>query len=205
MLEASADDIAVRDGRATVRGVPGRGLSLAEVARGAAPGDAGSGLEETVSFDPPGPTYSGAAHLAVVEVDPETGRPVVLRYALVEDCGPLINPLLVEGQIHGAVAQGIGEALLEELVHDERGQLLTATLMDYALPKASDVPTPEIDHLETPSPSMPGGVKGMGEGGTIGAPAAIANAVADAVRHAGIAITALPIRARDLARVTPGP
>jgi aerobic carbon-monoxide dehydrogenase large subunit len=111
----------------------------------------------------------------------------------VEDCGPVINPLIVEGQIHGAVAQGIGEALDERLVYDEEGQLLTGTLMDYALPVASAVPDFAVGHLETPSPLTPGGYKGMGEGGTIGAPAAIANAVADAVRPLGIAITALPI------------
>jgi len=111
----------------------------------------------------------------------------------VEDCGPVINPLIVEGQIHGAVAQGIGEALDERLVYDEDGQLLTGTLMDYALPTASDLPDFAMGHLETPSPLTPGGYKGMGEGGTIGAPAAIANAVADAVRPLGIAVTALPI------------
>jgi carbon-monoxide dehydrogenase large subunit len=106
--------------------------------------------------------------------------------------------MIVEGQIHGAVAQGIGEALLEGVVYDENGQLLTATLMEYALPKAADFPRPEIGHLETPSPLMPGGVKGMGEGGTIGAPAAIANAVADAVRHRGARITKLPIHPESL-------
>ena len=106
--------------------------------------------------------------------------------------------MLVDGQIHGAVTQGIGEALLESLAYDEAGQLLTGTLMDYALPRAGDTPAFEIGHLETPSPRMPGGLKGMGEGGTIGAPAAIANAVADALRHAGLRITALPLRAADL-------
>lgn len=207
LLEASAEDVVLANGRASVRGVPGSGLTLAEIARRAyAPPPGGwadisePGLEATVHFDPPGPTFSGAVHLAVVEVDPGTGRVNILRYAVVEDCGPLINPLLVDGQIHGAVAQGIGEALFEELAHDENGQLLTATLMDYALPKASDLSTIDIGHLETPSPLTPGGVKGMGEGGTIGAPAAVANAVADAVRHAGVAITALPIRAADLIR-----
>jgi len=135
----------------------------------------------------------------VVEVDRETGRVAIRRYALVEDCGPLINPLLVEGQIHGAVVQGIGEALLERVVHDEDGQLLTATLMDYALPKADDAPAFEIGHLETPSPVTPGGVKGMGEGGTIGAPAAIANAVADALKGRGVRVVRLPIRPEDIA------
>ena len=120
------------------------------------------------------------------------------RYALVEDCGRVINPVIVEGQIHGAVAQGLGEALLESVVYDDGGQLLTATLMDYALPRADDLPLLEIGHLETPSPVTPGGVKGMGEGGTIGAPATIANAVADAVRHLGVQITTLPIRPEAL-------
>src|SRR2546430_9420386 len=143
---------------------------------------------------PPGPTFSGAVHVAVVEVDPETGRVAIRRYALVEDCGPVINPMIVDGQVHGAVAQGIGEALLERVVYDDGGQLLTGTLMDYALPRADDIPAFEISHLETPSPLMPGGLKGMGEGGTIGAPAAIANAVADAVRGLGVRVTQLPIR-----------
>jgi carbon-monoxide dehydrogenase large subunit len=112
---------------------------------------------------------------------------------VVEDCGPIVNPTIVEGQIHGAVAQGLGEALQEALVHDAEGQLLTGTLMDYALPRADDVPAFEVEHLETPSPVTPGGVKGMGEGGTIGAPAALASAVADAVRPLGVTITTLPI------------
>ena len=188
-LEASPADLELTGGRVSVRGVPGRGLSVADLARiahSAAPGarpDA-QALEATEVFDPPGPTFSGAVHVASVEVDPETGRVTVRAYALVEDCGPVINPLIVEGQIHGAVAQGIGEALGERLVYDEDGQLLTGTLMDYALPVASALPDFAVGHLETPSPITPGGYKGMGEGGTIGAPAAIANAVADAVRPA---------------------
>ena len=154
-----------------------------------------------MSFDPPGPTFSGAVHVALVEVDPDTGRVTIPRYVVVEDCGPVVNPTIVEGQIHGAVVQGIGEALLERIVHDAAGQPVTGTLMDYALPTAGDAPPSfEIGHLETPSPLMPGGIKGMGEGGTIGAPAAIANAVADAVAPLGVAITALPIVAERLAR-----
>jgi carbon-monoxide dehydrogenase large subunit len=197
-LEASPADLELTGGRVSVRGVPGRGLSVADLARIAhseAPGARPDprALEATEVFDPPGPTFSGAVHVASVEVDPETGRVTVRAYALVEDCGPVINPLIVEGQIHGAVAQGIGEALDERLVYDEQGQLLTGTLMDYALPVASALPDFAVGHLETPSPLTPGGYKGMGEGGTIGAPAAIANAVADAVRPLGIAITALPI------------
>jgi carbon-monoxide dehydrogenase large subunit len=205
-LEAGPADVVLEGGRASVRGFPARAVAIAELARtayapplGGLPAGLSPGLEATVHFDPPGPTFSGAVHVAVVEVDRETGRVAIRRYALVEDCGPLINPLLVEGQIHGAVVQGIGEALLERVVHDEDGQLLTATLMDYALPKADDAPAFEIGHLETPSPVTPGGVKGMGEGGTIGAPAAIANAVADALKGLGVRVVQLPIRPEDIA------
>jgi carbon-monoxide dehydrogenase large subunit len=204
-LEADAEDIVLADGRATVRGAPDHGVAIADLARlayvppvGGLPPGLAPGLEATIYFDPPGHTFSGAVHVAAVEVDRETGRVTVSRYVVIEDCGPVINPLLVEGQIHGAVAQGLGEALLEELVYDAEGQLLTGTLMDYALPKADDLPAFEIGHLETPSPRMPGGFKGMGEGGTIGAPATLANAVADALRH--VPVTRLPLRREDLVR-----
>ena len=200
LLEASPADLLLQDGRVSVRGMPDRGVSVAEVARrasappGGLPEGMTPGLEATRPFDLPGPTFSGAVHVASVEVDPETGRVTVRDYAVVEDCGPVINPMIVEGQIHGAVAQGIGEALGERLVYDESGQLATGTLMDYALPVAGALPCFTIAHLETPSPLTPGGYKGMGEGGTIGAPAAIANAVADAVKPLGVTVTALPIR-----------
>jgi aerobic carbon-monoxide dehydrogenase large subunit len=170
-----------------VRGVPGRGVSIGELILESAP------VSETEVFDLPGPTFSGAVHVAAVEVDADTGRVSVREYTVVEDCGPVINPMIVEGQIHGALAQGIGEALSERLVYDREGQLLTGTLMDYALPRAADLPAFAIGHVETPSPLTPGGYKGMGEGGTIGAPAAIANAVADALRPLGIPVTDLPV------------
>ena len=209
-LEAAAADIVLADGRAGVRGMPDRGVAIAELAglaysppSGGLPAALAPGLEATVYFDPPGQTFSGAVHVAAVEIDRDTGRVAVRRYVVVEDCGPVINPLLVEGQIHGAVAQGLGEALLEELVYDEAGQLTTATLMDYALPRADGVPALEIFHLETPSPIMPGGFKGMGEGGTIGAPAALANAIADAVGQG--AVTRLPVRAAVLMHPRPDP
>jgi aerobic carbon-monoxide dehydrogenase large subunit len=193
VLEAAPADLVVADGRVHVRGAVDRGVRIADVARaayspprgGLAAGEA-PGLEATVYYDSGGATYSGAVHIAVVEIDRDTGRVRVVRYALVEDCGPLVNPLLVDGQIHGAVAQGLGEALLERIVHDDSGQLLTATFMDYALPRADDVPSFEIGHMETPSRL------------TIGSPAAIANAVADALASSGVAITALPIRAETL-------
>ena len=204
-LEAAPGDVVLAAGRAHVRGFPDRVVPVAELARlaysaplGGLPASIGPGLSETVFFDPPGPTFSGAVHVALVEVDRETGRVRVLRYVVVEDCGPVVNPTIVEGQIHGAVVQGLGEALLEAIVYDAEGQVLTATFMDYALPKADDVPALEIGHLETPSPLMPGGFKGMGEGGTIGAPAALANAVADAVRPLGVRVTDLPIRLQGM-------
>jgi len=192
LVEASVEDLVLEDGVVRVRGVPESAVTLAQIA-GAAPG-----LEATVRVDPPGPTFSGAVHVAVVEVDAETGRVTVGKYVVVEDCGRVLNPLIVEGQVHGAVAQGIGEALFESLVYDGDGQLLTATLMDYALPVASCLPSFEVGHVEVPSPLTPGGVKGVGEGGTIGAPAAIANAVADALRDQPLRITTLPIRPHHL-------
>jgi carbon-monoxide dehydrogenase large subunit len=180
-------------------------VAVAEIARLAhAPPPAGlaeglaPGLEATETFDPPGAAFSGAVHVAAVEVDAETRRISVRDYAVVEDCGPVINPMIVEGQIHGALAQGIGEALGEELVYDAAGQLVTGTLMDYPVPVAAALPSFAVGHLETPSPHTPGGMKGMGEGGTVGAPAAIANAVADALRPLGVPVTRLPIRPEAL-------
>jgi carbon-monoxide dehydrogenase large subunit len=207
LLEAHAADLVLRDGRVTVRGVPERGVPVAELARlahspavrdraDATP----SGLEATEAFDPPAATFSSAVHVATVEVDAETGRVSVRDYTVVEDCGSVINPTIVEGQIHGAVAQGIGEALGEHLVYDDTGQLLTGTLMDYPVPVASALPSFAVRHLETPSPHTPGGVKGMGEGGTVGAPAAIANAAADALRPLGVSVTRLPIRPEAASR-----
>jgi aerobic carbon-monoxide dehydrogenase large subunit len=199
LLEASPSDLLLDGGRVSVRGMPDRGVTFAEIVLAAG----SATLEVTERFDLPGPTFSGAVHVASVEADPETGRVTVRSYVVVEDCGPIVNPMIVEGQVHGAVAQGIGEALGERLVYDESGQLLTGSLMDYALPTAGDVPSFTLGHVETPSPLTPGGHKGMGEGGTIGAPAAIANAVADAVKPLGIAVTSLPILPETLARRAP--
>ncbi len=201
LLEASPADLVLSDGAVRVRGVPDRGVTVAEVARRCHDRAGGAArLTATREFDPPGPTFSGAVHVASVEVDPDTGRVAVRDYVVMEDCGPVINPTIVEGQIHGAVAQGIGEALGERLVYDGSGQLVTGTLMDYALPAAATLPPLTIGHLETPSPLTPGGYKGMGEGGTIGAPAAIANAVADAVKPLGVTVTTLPIDPESLVR-----
>jgi carbon-monoxide dehydrogenase large subunit len=138
-------------------------------------------------------TFTGGAHLAVVEVDHETGAVTILRYVAVDDCGRVVNPALVEGQVAGGVAQGIGGALFEWSIHDETGQLLTATLMDYAMPRADDLPAIDVHHLETPAPSIPGGFKGAGEGGTTGAPGALLNAVNDALAPLGVALSDLPL------------
>jgi carbon-monoxide dehydrogenase large subunit len=143
------------------------------------------GLEARYTYQPSNWTYPYGVHVVAVEVARETGAVTILGYWIAHDCGPVINPMLVDGQISGGLAQGIGGALLEELVYDEAGQLLTGTFMDYALPRAEHAPPLVVAHLETPSPHTPGGVKGMAEGGTIGAPAAIANAVADALAGAG--------------------
>jgi len=189
-LEAAPEDLTLQGGRFAVRGVPGRALSLAAVSAIASaprpgyalPGGMDPGLEASGYVRVTQSTYSSGAHAAVVEVDAETGAVHILRYVAVDDCGTMINPMVVEGQVHGGIAHGIGNALLEEIVYDDAGQMMTGTLMDYALPRASDVPTLDVHHVVTPSPLNPLGVKGAGEGGTLPAPAAIANAVADALR-----------------------
>lgn len=157
------------------------------------PADETPGLDVTVTYEPPPITHSNATHLACVRVDPETGHVTVLRYIVVEDCGTIINPLIVDGQIQGGVAQGIGSALYEEAVYDDNGQFLTGTFMDYLIPTATDVPVVEIGHIETPSPYTLNGVKGMGEGGAIAPPAAIANAVADALSPFDARVNRIPL------------
>ncbi|HEV8715881.1 MAG TPA: xanthine dehydrogenase family protein molybdopterin-binding subunit [Candidatus Binatia bacterium] len=151
------------------------------------------GLEATSHYEPPPSTHANATHLATVEVDIETGQVKLLRYIVVEDCGTIINPLVVDGQIQGGVAQGIGTALYEQALYDENGQFLTGTLMDYLVPTAADVPRVEIGHIESPSPYTPGGIKGMGEGGAIAPPAAIANAVTDALAPFGVRVNEIPL------------
>lgn len=207
LLEAAPDDLVVRDGSVSVRGMPGRSVTLREVAKAAysgvrrLPKGMEPGLEVTRFYDPYYGTASNATHAAVVEVDPETCAVRLLRYVVAEDCGRIINPLIVDGQVRGGVAQGVGAALLEEVVYDEAGQLLTGTLMDYLVPSASEVPAMEVRHLETPSPTTLGGFRGMGEGGTIGAPAAIANAVTDALAPLGLEVNELPITPDRLFRM----
>src|SRR5256712_671070 len=205
-LAAHPDDIRLTDGRVAVSGAPDRGMTLGDLARtvhfrsnelkGLEPN-----LEATVHFTNAQPwTFTDGAHLAVVEVDTETGRVSVLRYAAVDDCGPVVNPALVEGQTAGGVAQGLGGALMEHCAYDGAGQPLCGTLMDYAVPTAADVPPLELHHLETPAPSIAGGYKGAGEAGTTGAPAAILNAVNDTLPPVGVMITDQPITAERVVR-----
>ncbi|HEY7632672.1 MAG TPA: xanthine dehydrogenase family protein molybdopterin-binding subunit [Thermoleophilaceae bacterium] len=185
-LEAAVQDLELVEGRVSVRGSPSSGVALAELAAA----DTDGSLRSAALFDPERTVYPYATHACKVEVLPETGELRLLRYVVAEDCGTIINPQIVEGQAHGAVAQGIGGALHESLVYDPEGQLLTASLMDYLVPTAMELPNIELHHLEIPSPDSPNGAKGVGEGGTLGPPAAIANAVGHAV---GVEMNALPL------------
>ncbi len=156
------------------------------------------GLEGSAFFEPSNYTFPFGAHIAVVEVDPETGEIEFKRYVGVDDCGKIINPLTVHGQVHGGIAQGLGQALLEEAVYDESGQLITGTLMDYAIPKSTDLPWFELDRTETPSPVNPLGVKGVGEAGTIGSTPAIVNAVVDALAPFGVRHIDMPLKTEKI-------
>lgn len=202
LLEAAVEDVELRDGRLAVRGSPASSFSVEEIAKIAhhgsnrLPPELGRGLEATENFDPEG-TYSNAAHGAVVEVDPETGEIELVHFVVVEDCGVMINPMIVDGQVAGGVTQGIGSALLEQIVHDESGQPLVTSLIDYLVPTATDVPAIEIHHIETPTSRTTTGAKGMGEGGAIGAPAAILNAVNDSLSGLGV-VSRVPIRPADV-------
>ncbi len=198
-LEAAPEDIELSDGKFSVKGSPDKGMTLAE-ASGAAfipgegwPEDLEPGLEETAFYDPSNFVFPFGAHVAVVEVDPETGNVDVKRYVAVDDCGPAINPMLIDGQVHGGVVHSIGQALYERVHYDENGQLVTGTFVDYCLPSAADVPNIETDRTETPSPTNSLGVKGVGEAGTIAATAAITNAVIDALKPAGITFMNMPL------------
>ncbi len=199
MLEVDPEDLELRDGRLAVRGSPDRSVGVPEVAKLAyraahmLPTGEEPRLVENATCDPPTPTFANASHCAVVDVDIETGRVNVDRYVVVEDCGTVINPMIVDGQVRGGVAQGIAAALYEQLVYDDAGQILTGTLMDYLVPTAGEIPRVEIHHLETRCAYSDLGAKGMGEGGTVGAVAAVANAVNDALAQLGVEIDSLPI------------
>jgi carbon-monoxide dehydrogenase large subunit len=208
LLEANPNDLDIEHGGVFVKGTPVRSVSMREVAArayrfaDALPSDVGAGLEATERFRPTSfPTWSNATHLCVVEVDRETCTPRVLRYIVSEDCGRMINPQVVEGQIYGGVVQGLGGVVLEDFVYDSDGNPLTTTFVDYLLPTTTEVPMIEVGHIETESSTNPGGYKGMGEGGAIGAHAAVANAIGDALAPLGVDVTATPLGPNDIHRL----
>ncbi|MBI2715432.1 MAG: xanthine dehydrogenase family protein molybdopterin-binding subunit [Rhizobiales bacterium] len=214
MLEAAPHDIMLENGTAKVAGTD-RFVSIAKMAREAYhqthrfKGEIEPGLTETGSYDPPG-TFSNACHVAIVEVDVETGRVTVEKFLVAEDAGRIINPMIADGQVHGGIAQGIGNALLEEIIYDESGGILTANLADYMPPTAREIPPIELHHIETPSTTSITKAKGLGEGGCIGAPAAIINAINDALSEYGVQIDEMPatpqrIRAALRASSLPSP
>ena len=203
MLEASADDIQFADGGAHVAGSPGHTVTWAEIAEVAykphkGPEGIEAGLEAHAVFSPGNATWPFGSHLAVVEVDPGTGDVKILRYIAVDDCGNRINPMIVDGQIHGGIAQGVGQALFEEAIYDDGGNLLTGSLVDYPLPTAGDLPAFELGWTNTPTDVNPMGVKGIGEAGTIGSAQTIVNAVVDAVRPFGVTHIDMPLRPRKV-------
>jgi carbon-monoxide dehydrogenase large subunit len=197
LLEAAVADIALEDGRFHVVGVPARSVTWREVASFGnsekAPEPLRKKLTAETDFRPKGETYPFGAHVSVVEIDVETGEIRILRFLTVDDCGRVINPLLVEGQIHGGIAQGIGQALFEGAFHDEQGNLITGNLMEYAVPRAESLPSFECHRTETPTPLNPLGAKGVGEAATIGSTPAVVNAVVDALAEKGVRHVDTPI------------
>jgi carbon-monoxide dehydrogenase large subunit len=202
MLEIAVEDVvAARDGLA-VRGAPHGRVTWAQVADLAYRGSPGPGetpgLEATAFFNPEGEAWGFGTVVVAVQIDPETGCIAIDRLVWVDDAGNLINPLLVEGQLHGSLAQGYGQAVLEEVVYDAAGQLLTGSLMDYAIPRAADVPVPVLGKTVTPSPRNPLGAKGVGEAGCIGVPPAIVNAVLDALAPFGVTRVDMPLTSEKI-------
>jgi aerobic carbon-monoxide dehydrogenase large subunit len=197
-LEAAPEDIELRDGKFSVRGSPDRGMTLAEVASAAyvpenLPEGMEPGLDEQSFYDPENFVFPFGAHACVVDVDPETGKIEVVRYVAVDDCGPAINPMLIDGQVHGGIVHGIGQALYERVHYDEDGQLSTGSFVDYALATAAELPNFETDRTETASPVNSLGVKGVGEAGTIASSPAVTNAVIDALRPLGVTYINMPL------------
>jgi carbon-monoxide dehydrogenase large subunit len=197
LLEAAVEDIDYADGKFFVKGSPDKSKSIQDIALLAnvawnLPQGMEAGLEASSFYDPPNFVYPFGAHVAVVEVDPDTGRVDLKRYVAVDDCGPQINPVIVEGQIHGGVAQGIGQALWEECVYDSNGQLVTGSMSDYAIPRADLLPDIEVLSTVTPSPHHPLGVKGVGEAGTIASTCTVYNAVMDAIAPFGATTMRMP-------------
>jgi carbon-monoxide dehydrogenase large subunit len=206
LLHSDSQSITLEEGKFCVADSPDRHVTWAEVSREAydprhLPSDLERGLEATAYWEPLAYTYPCSASVAVVELDKDTGAVQLTKYFYVDDCGTVVNPLIVDGQVHGGLAQGIGAALLEEAVWDDRGQLVTGSFMDYALPSAAALPRFTLDRVVTPSPHNPLGAKGMGESPTIAAPPAIVNAVVDALAHLGVTHVDIPIKAEKVWRI----
>jgi carbon-monoxide dehydrogenase large subunit len=209
LLEASVADMDYADGKFFVKGAPAKAKTIQDIALMAnvawnMPAGMEAGLEASSFYDPPNFVYPFGAHIAVVDIDPATGAVALKRYVCVDDCGPQINPMIVEGQVHGGVVQGVGQALWEEAVYADNGQLLTGTMMDYALPRADVLPDIEVLSTVTPSPHHPLGVKGIGEAGTIASTCAVYNAVIDALRPAGVEEIRMPMTPERVWRAMQG-
>jgi carbon-monoxide dehydrogenase large subunit len=203
MLETRPEDLAWEKGRWYVKGDREKGAMIEEIALRAysgepMPAELEGGLDAQVIYDPPNLTYPYGAYIAVVDIDPDTAQVTVRRFIAVDDCGVRINPMIVDGQIHGGIAQGVGQALFEEAIYDEAGNLLTASLVDYPMPTAGDLPAFELGWTNTPTDVNPMGVKGIGEAGTIGSAQTIVNAVVDALAPLGVKHIDMPLRPRKV-------
>jgi aerobic carbon-monoxide dehydrogenase large subunit len=211
LLEANPDDLIFENGSISVKGSPSSGKAFADVAAFAyvpvpLPPGLEPGLSDEAFFEPANNTYPFGCHIAMLEIDRETGEPTLLKLVAVDDAGNLINPLIVEGQIHGGLAQGVGQAMIEEAVYSENGQLMTGSFMDYAMPRATDFPRFELDSTVTPTPVNPLGAKGVGEAGTLGSTPCIVNAAVDALSEFGVKHIDMMLRPEKLWRIiqTPG-
>jgi len=209
MLEASEDDIVFENGTVGVKGAPAKAKAFAEIAAYAyvpvpLPAGLEPGLSDEAFFEPQNNTYPFGCHISMLEIDRETGEPKLLKMVAVDDAGNLINPLIVEGQIHGGLAQGIGQAMIEEAVYNEDGQLMTGSFMDYAMPRATDFPRFELSATVTPTPCNPFGAKGVGEAGTLGSTPCIVNAAVDALSPLGVKHVDMMLRPEKLWRLMQG-
>ena len=206
LLEADAEDLVFADGRISVKGAPRKALTIPQIAQQAhtaknLPQGLQPSLSAEATFEPSNFTFPFGTHICVVEIDPQTGSVEIKKYVAVDDCGKVINPLLVDGQLQGGIVQGLGQALYEEVVYDENGQLLTGSLMDYALPRAADLPRLTLARTETPTPVNPLGVKGIGEAGTIGSTPAVVSAVVDALAPFGVTHIDMPLTPQKIWRL----
>ena len=209
LLEVDPEDLNFSDGRFSVKGVPKKGLTIKQIGQeahqaGRLPKKMEPGLSAESTFEPSNFTFPFGTHICVVEVEPQTGRVEIKKYVAVDDCGKVINPLLVDGQIQGGIVQGLGQALFEEVIYDENGQLLTGSLMDYALPRAADLPRLNLTRTETPTPVNPLGIKGIGEAGTIGSTPAVVNAVVDALAPFAVTHIDMPLTPQKIWRLCQG-